>query len=685
MSRRFSRVTRSLASLTLGPRPVQTEPYPYDKLPAKDSLRLIFLEPGRPKDALRCRIEAHDAASAPEYEALSYVWGDPARTLPLLAEGKRLMITVALDDALRQIRLCRKRRVLWIDLLCINQEDFDERTQQVQLMHSIYSEAKRVLVWLGRDDEGRARGAIKLIDKIDAVWDDHIGSIRFPRNAELEKRGLPLRDATCWEDLQEMLRLPYFERMWVVQECRVASKLLVLWGAEQIPWSKFYHTYSWVAINACAGDSGHGSEPRSVDLNINAEILFSPANSAQPDDMDWLDLFKGTRLHKAGDCRDKVYGLLGLFGEDGPSIRPDYHKSASEVFAEIVTNMIPKMSNLRLLSFAPLAKNDQFPLWAPRWELDTNDNDPGDFFSYKPFEHYDFNATLGMLPQTRQAPSWDILALEGLMIDEIDVLTTKLMGGMLPGNPGNLVNDAWDLLQSRKPDVEKQYPEPHGLIPALVWTLTAGQILYPHYLTYRRAKTSDLLTFVAYQMNGLLQYMEDAGERQVEFAELECQRPALNLALAALEAYEADEQPETDPETSAEPLRDGTKDWIKDWIHDAHPGNDEAADLVCAAFEKTGLDSAGHVRYQSMLAIVGIWRKFFVTKQGYVGLAAHGVQPGDKICALFGGTTPYIVRPTSVPGEYLFMGECYVHGLMDGMVIHLWDEGKLTAEWFHLR
>ena len=604
--------------------------------------------------------------------------------MPLTVRGKQLRITLALGDALRQIRLPKKRRVLWIDLLCIYQEDLDERTQQVQLMHSIYSKAKRVLVWLGRDDEGRAPSTIELIDKIDAVWDDHIGSIRFPRNAELEKRGLPLRDATCWTHLQEMLRNPYFERMWVVQECRAASDLLILWGTETISWTKFYHTYSWIAVNACAADSEqHGQEPPSVDLNINSEIPFSPRNSANPDDIDWLDLLKGTRLHKAGDCRDKVYGLLGLFGEDGPLIKPDYYKSAPEVFAELVTQMIPRMSSLRLLSFAPLAKNDQFPLWAPRWEEDHNNS--GDFFGYKPFEHYSFNATLGMLPVNRQAPSWDILVLKGFMIDEIEVLTSKLTGGLLAGSPGSLVNDAWDVLESRKPDVAKQYPEPHGLILALVWTLTGGQILYPDYLMYKPAKTSDLMNFVAYQMNNLVWYMDDAARREVLFAELKCQRPALRLVLAALEAYEADKQSETGSETRAESFLDEDRDWIKDWILDAHPGNHEVADLVCAAFERVGNYQAGNTRYQSMLALVGLWRKFFVTKQGYVGLAAHSVQPGDKICALFGGTTPYIVRPTSVPGEYLFMGESYVHGLMDGKVIDLWDEGKLTEEWFHLR
>ena len=84
--------------------------------------------------------------------------------------------------------------------------------------------------------------------------------------------------------------------------------------------------------------------------------------------------------------------------------------------------------------------------------------------------------------------------------------------------------------------------------------------------------------------------------------------------------------------------------------------------------------------YHILMVLITMWRKILVSKQGYVGLSAPSVQPGDQICVLFGGSTPYIVRPTSISGEYHFLGECYVHGLMNGEEIQLWEEGILSSQ-----
>lgn len=455
------------------------------------------------QDEIRCHFEAHQASSPPEYEALSYVWGDPARTLPLISEGKQILITTTLDIALRQLRLPQTVRVLWVDQLCINQDDLDERSQQVQLMKFIYSKARRVLVWLGRDDEMRATDAKELIENIENVWCDDIGSSRFPRNEDLEKRGLPPQEASCWSDLQRMLDNPYFQRIWVVQECRVASDLLLLWGTEEISWREFFHTISW-AFKNCAFVSDntvlspkHGRRR----LNLDAQILISGTNLGHnpdnPDDPDWLWLLMSTGSHKASDCRDKLFVLLGLFGESGPSIKPDYRKSSSEVFSELVSHMIPRMQTLQLLSFADLTSLDRFPLWAPRWVSRE---------SVKPLQDYDFKASGTMTPIFRDTSSWEILVLEGLLLDHVDLTTLPLMEDILDNSFSSRIKDAWDLVNSRKPQVERAYPESRWLIVAFIWTLTAGHTVLLGYPVGKPADASHLLDFAAYQVNYLLLY-----------------------------------------------------------------------------------------------------------------------------------------------------------------------------------
>lgn len=424
----------------------------------------------------------------------------------------------------------------------------------------------------------------------------------------------------------------------------------------------FYHTYNWIASN-----SGSYQTP-GVSLNIHSEILFSSSNCDDPefsDDHDWLHILKATRMHGATDPRDKVYGLLGLFGEKAASIIPDYRKPPIQVFADFATRMISQMDSLKLLSFAQLAKDDVFPLWAPRWEWDLH----GDM-TYKPFEHYDFHASKNLHPVTKPSLRWDILPLKGILIDEIECTTVPLTDGIVNQSTENLITQAWNLLDAQKSVIQSKYTTPHGLITTLVWTLTAGQAMYPHILMYMPAEKTHLLDFAAHLANHLLDKMDQDDDTLKQGG---CLRKILELALLARKAYNED--------TTPDPISESSRKWIQEtmtWAHD-----EKTAEIAMSTFDKVGIDEEAHHRYQTMLWCVVPWRRIFTTKQGYVGLGAHGIQPGDKICVLFGGATPYVVRPDG--DEYLFKGECYVRGLMDGEAISAWEGGELEEQWFYLR
>jgi len=76
-------------------------------------------------------------------------------------------------------------------------------------------------------------------------------------------------------------------------------------------------------------------------------------------------------------------------------------------------------------------------------------------------------------------------------------------------------------------------------------------------------------------------------------------------------------------------------------------------------------------------------RCFFTTSKGFLGLGPRSMHVGDVVVVLFGGRVPYVLRPTD---EYFrFVGECYVHGIMDGEVVRMWRDGKITAREFELR
>lgn len=106
------------------------------------------------------------------YEALSWVWGDLKIRKEITVNGQKLEVTTSLMAALEHLRDVSDPRELWVDAICINQRDLEERNQQIQIMEHIYSFASTVLVWLGERNEYSDK-AFDLIEKFGtASFDD---------------------------------------------------------------------------------------------------------------------------------------------------------------------------------------------------------------------------------------------------------------------------------------------------------------------------------------------------------------------------------------------------------------------------------------------------------------------------------------------------------------------------------
>jgi hypothetical protein len=118
-------------------------------------IRVLILFPGREPDPICCElshtyISNRQQEPQPErcqpYEALSYIWEDQSQTLDILVSGKHLEVTLNLESALRHLRQTNKPRFLWVDAVCINQKNIEERNAQVLRMNLIYEQARQVVV-----------------------------------------------------------------------------------------------------------------------------------------------------------------------------------------------------------------------------------------------------------------------------------------------------------------------------------------------------------------------------------------------------------------------------------------------------------------------------------------------------------------------------------------------------------
>ncbi|KAK8131225.1 HET-domain-containing protein [Apiospora sp. TS-2023a] len=166
-----------------------------------------------------------------EYEALSWNWGTESKDCGIRVLGgnkhsqRRLAVSRELAMALKYLRHPKTDRILWIDALCINQTDHEERNHQVQMMSRIYNCAQQVCVWLGQDNDDSTVAIsfireIMLLENFDAIS---------------EKK----ENAHKWRSLLLLMQRPWFSRKWVVQEIALARAATIYCGNDQIPWEQF--------------------------------------------------------------------------------------------------------------------------------------------------------------------------------------------------------------------------------------------------------------------------------------------------------------------------------------------------------------------------------------------------------------------------------------------------------------
>src|SRR3569833_2353661 len=136
----------------------------YSPLSRENEVRLFHLHPGSDGDVVTGRMECLELGSAyNSFEALSYVWGGTDDGVTILVDDISVSVTKSLEAALRHLRFQDRPRMLWIDYICINQYDIEERNRQVAKMGDIYACAVAVLIWLGEATPDTVVG-IKVLD-----------------------------------------------------------------------------------------------------------------------------------------------------------------------------------------------------------------------------------------------------------------------------------------------------------------------------------------------------------------------------------------------------------------------------------------------------------------------------------------------------------------------------------------
>lgn len=208
--------------------------YRYHPL-SKHEIRLLHLHPGETHTRIHLRLVQVQLRDRTNYEALSYVWGSSAERTSIVCNeaGDVLSVTKNCKTALRTLRLRAAMRTLWIDAICINQNDVEERNQQIQLMPDIYSMADRVVAFLGEASDDSDLGMDLVLDD----WNSIFRNNRTPVGS-LQRKAI-----------DGILERAYFQRVWIVQELLLAKEVQILLGNKAVDWRAFSSSVFYVDTN----------------------------------------------------------------------------------------------------------------------------------------------------------------------------------------------------------------------------------------------------------------------------------------------------------------------------------------------------------------------------------------------------------------------------------------------------
>jgi hypothetical protein len=289
-----------------------------------------------------------------------------------------LGITHNLGVALRQLRHLDKPRVLWVDAICINQDDLIERSAEVMEMASIYSNAGRVVVWLGSsyDDSSLALQTLSRLGE-GILYSSEQRELAFKKGSwakHLQNHPEALVSKTpSWFAIRELLRREYFSRLWVFQEIGLATSAIVYVGEDRLDWQPFKLGLLWLwpmlgdlnqhIKNLAIEDFSSSSISSFLDITEEGDAGSRSLNS----------LLEKTVKLSCSDPRDRLYAIRGLtIPKEIDYIRPDYSKTTEEVFKGFTLRRILDAADGNILSRCLLQTapaNLHMPSWVPDLSL----------------------------------------------------------------------------------------------------------------------------------------------------------------------------------------------------------------------------------------------------------------------------------------------------------------------------
>ena len=586
-----------------------------------------------------------------DYIALSYVWGDPEQRRNILLDGQRFSVTSNLYYALLHLRksfeVRRMYLYVWIDAICINQNDLDERMAQVKKMGKIYSSALAVRAFLGQPDQEIVPKIRMLRSILDAFIQTH------PEEEESYDKIVRLGpEDSLWNGMAAMIFLPYWRRQWIIQEIALAPAVLFAYGDQTFSAGCLYKGCELVLYGLSNRMFDEFDPCLSAIAALPKEIVRVVTRLGQLRtimsglrDLELLDLIHFAKESTTTDPRDKVFSMLALLPiEVAARIRPDYGPAFSELDAFVMfsKSCYQVAGNLNLL-----AQDRKIPLLTqdiPTWALNLREIPDLERHSCSQDQYGEFEANLRMpLKEIEFTDDNRFLYCNGVIVDDVNLLGA--LGGrggvqldtchthQEPPAPTNFTHQEWRLILARvllqdssfefsgSPSIlDVPWLDFDGLGPGFDLELNFKDIMKNFY-----SKETDRNWPVFFKISGIF----------LIFYRLLWGNETLRIGDRSLKSYF------------------------------------ESTDRVCS-------DPVGFRKLRSPLFKDKKPRRLCFTRNGLLGTVPDIARLDDKIAILSACDAPIVLRPRG--DSYEVIGSCFVEGLMKGEVATGIEQGRFKIQ-----
>lgn len=549
------------------------------------------------------------------YDAISYHWGSSEDYETVKVNGTDLSVTRSLHTTLKYMRHASSERIIWIDGLCINQNDLLERSHQVAEMGHIYESAECVRIWLGEATPD-VEAAMNLVSRphngadtddrciIQCIRSDQIGAAALTR----------------------LLERPYWRRMWVFQEIVLAKYAVVHCGSFEAPWSYFLH------MDKASGNQRLWATVPMNELWVHGlrRAFFEVAQFFIPrgEAMAIHNVLYPTRSLRCSDPRDKLFALMGLC-EISKSLEflPDYTRPARLVYTDFTRSLMDMDKDLSSILTAGLwnYKNGPdigLPTWVPDYRGSNGINIR--YLAACFLEH--FHASRGMKASYRymadQRGELTRLKLHGLVVDVVQDTVLLTSEG-----------ENRQIIQSRfNSEISVPNHSSHAATISLFSIFETMIFLDP---TLSPRLNPDRLNRLAL---GFAYDLLAASDKQIFDFSIR-----VNDFLASFQTHHNSLYFRASP--SREALNERFSRLMREDPEELHWYREE----YLARSKETSQ---------------GPTPSIFTTQKQLIGKGLDTVRPDDRVAVIFGCRIPVVIRPCR--HNFRLVGPCYLSGAMNG-------------------